>query len=113
MCRRVRPRGDVRGVPRSNISPAVLQLSVRKTAFLPVDLKLLLESVGKFLGPGSEREAGGHVADGAALHGVKPFHVRPIPFERDILIGRCVVLERDVPSADILVEIAIQIESDP
>src|SRR5439155_26353081 len=65
-------RSNLRGVPRGNISPEALQLGARKTVLLPVDLKLLLESVGKFLGPGSEREAGGHVADGAALHGVKP-----------------------------------------
>jgi hypothetical protein len=106
-------RSDPRGVFRRNFSPTFLQLSTRETVLLPDDFKLRLEPLCKLFGPGPEREAGGHVADGAALHWVKPFHVRPIPFERDILIGRFAIHEHDVRSADILVEIACQVEYDP
>jgi hypothetical protein len=75
-------------------------------------LKLRLETLCMFFGPAAERKPGGHIADGAALHWVKPFHVRSFPTEFDIPIGRLGISEDDDLASNVLVKISFKVEGD-
>ena len=94
-------------------SPAQFPLGSQESAFVPDDLILRHESLGKFCGPRAERQAGSDVADISALHAGESLQVRTIPSESGILVRRFSVREPDCPAADILMEVAHQVERDP